>query len=361
MIALIFSIIIIIGIASQFYLKYAPVKSFTSMMSALLGFIVAFSYYETLAGIFINKGYIPQWAQSIAFMVLFLVTSVALYSLADLIVGSNINFNPLTKTITAVVCGLVTGVFISGAVIIGFTLAPLGRSNPYARFGEPVNLNNPKSAAIPADSIITGLYSLVSKGSLSSKTKFDVVHAEYLDQLHLNRYNAKDPGIATVAGKNAAFVNKYGVTKVDRDDGSELTVVELNIKNNKIEDGGAMDSENNVSMAKCQVRLICSKDASGQLSGDNVEVLYPVDYHLEKNKDKKESSLTTEIVFGSEDFENKAATIPLAFEVSGNLTPRLLEFKANVLIELPKAVTEEEKKAALEEEKRKKEANADSE
>lgn len=353
MISLIITVIVMIGIVAHFYLRFTPMKSFVALMAAIIGFVTAFSYYEVAANLLISRGYIPQLAQSLCFILIFILTSVIIEVLSGFIVGANIDFGQPVKIVTAIVCGLITAIIVSGAIAIAFALAPLSKSNPYARFDETFKVRKPSKVMIPADDFIAGFYNLIAKGALGSENRFDVLHANFLNQVHLNRYAVKE-GAAMVAAKDAAFVERFGVREKELPGGDVRTVIELNIKAKSIKEGGAMDSGNTLSFALAQTRLICGTDGQSELTGGNIEILYPEKYLIKGKPVKKDIQPSEVISFDRDSYittsKGKAARVDLAFMVPKNLTPMFLEFKANNIISLPKMATQADIDAAAEEE-----------
>jgi len=352
MVSTILTIIIIIGITSRFYLKFTPMKSFAAFISAIIGFVVALSFYEVLASFLISSGYIAQWIQAVAFILVFFAVTLILENVSDYVVGSNIDFGKPVKITTAIICGLLSALIMSGAVVIAIGLAPMGKSVPYSRFGDTINASNPSSPLIPGDGFVVGFYNVIANGALGTGNNFDVVHANFLDQLHMNRYAAKD-GAAIVAAKDAAYVEKFGVQKRELPTGEIRTVIELNIKSGLIKKGGAKNGDNKLSFSMAQTRLICAPAGQSELTGSNIKILYPEKY-FRKGQPIKEAFKLSEVI----EFDNKSlikapggqvAKIDLAFNVPENLTPKFLQFKANTVIQLPKLATKEEIDAAAEE------------
>lgn len=357
MVALIIISLITILLTAQFYLKNSPLTSFVSVIAAIIGFVAAFSYYELLAGLMIGKGYVPDWAHSICFLLLFVIAFAIIRGLSDYIVGSNIDFGPMTKNITAIVCGIFTSLIVSGSLIIALSLAPIGRSMPYSRFGDSINISNASEVKIPADSLVSGLYSWISKGAMGSNEKsFDVYHADFLDQLHLNRFAAKSDKVATVAGNEAVFVDKHGVWIKELPDGQTQTIVELDISSKSIKDGGAMGGENEVSFILSQVRVICSPKNQSDLTGDNIKILYPEMFLFKGQVVEENPPLSHILNFKRDSFittpRGRVARVDLAFTVPDNMAPRLLQFKSNTIVQLPKVMTEEEIEEAKEQQRR---------
>ena len=257
---------------AQFYLKNKAMTSFVTMMASI-SLIVAFAYYEPVAGFLIDKGYGGQWAQSGIFFVLFIVTSAIIRTLGDLVWDPDVEFAPAVTKGAAAVCGLVTGLIIAGMVHVSVAMTPGTAKQPYKRFGDGqsaiTNVSNAKKPPIAADGMVSGLFSWISKGSLSSSKSFAVYHAGYLDQLHLNRYKTK----AGLPGR-----------RQDRDLRSQegLAPTGRRRQSDHRADGGcrgdiksgARAGKGDVTFMLGQVRLICKKQAPrtrerrhGNLSG----------------------------------------------------------------------------------------------
>jgi hypothetical protein len=356
MVALILTLIIIIATTAHFYLKLKPMQSFGFVISAIIGLTTAFSYYEVAADLLISKGYMPQVAQFLVLLLIFGVVTFALQYLSSFIVGSNIDFGRPATVATAIICGIITSLVISGVVIVAIGLAPLRKSFPYSRFGDTINVTNSSSALIPADSFVVGLYNVISNGALSlsssSSNRFDVVHANYLDQIHLNRYAVTD-GASIVAAKEAAFVEKFDVTKLETPDGESYTRIVLSVRGSEIKDGGAKDSNNKVSFTPAQVRVLCVKDGKNEITGDDIKVIYPSALSNMNDEEKEIFQLSNVTVFDRKEFvktsRGSSGAMPLPFQVPQGYTAKYLQFKANGIFQLPKSLTKEEKEAAEEE------------
>lgn len=351
MFALILTLLITIGAIAQFYLKFSPLKSFLCFVSSIIGLIVAFSFYEPLAGFLISKGFLAQWAQSLVFLVLALVSAVLIISLADFIIGSNINFGPAAKVSCAIVFGALTGIIASGIIIISIALTPGKRALPYSRFGDKIITKSPSKPAIPADEIVTSLYSMISGGSMSGKNSFSFTHPNYLDRLHLNRYACKD-GVSVVAAKNAVKVDKYGLTKEQISDDETKTVVTLKIKDKPIDKGGAENSDKKLSLIPAQVVMACT----GSADSKGVKAFYPVNYQVKGQAVKKDMSLSEVISLDNDAVEKtdkgRFGMLKMYYDIPEGMTPEYIAFKNNTIVKLPKLLTEEEIKQAKEEDEK---------
>ena len=117
-------IVIILLCIAQFYLKNSALTSFTTVIAAVFGIIIAFNYYEALADQLISRGYVIQWAQTICFVLLFIIGLAAIRSLGDFLLGSNVNLGLIAKRAAAGICAVITGLIISGALLIALALSP---------------------------------------------------------------------------------------------------------------------------------------------------------------------------------------------------------------------------------------------
>jgi len=320
-------------------------------MAAILGLIIAFSYYEGLADMLISRGHVSQWAQGFIFFLLFVLSFALIRVGTDYVVGANISFGEVSTRITAVIAGILTGMIISGVFVITIALLPVRKSFPYARFGEEINTRKPDKVMLNADGFVAGFFGWVSKGSLSCGKSFDALHPDYVDGLHLNRVKPTEPEydkrrkkpdpikvLTTASSESIILPKKYGVRIKDFGDHSRI-VVKVGIKGREIADGGAADKDKNVYFALSQVRLICkAKGASTGTSGSSI-VVYPDKYKLAGKPLAKEPGLDEVIKFSRNEFNKRGvAWIDIAFNVPDNMQAAFLGFKNNTIVELPKPV-----------------------
>ncbi|MHC5083007.1 MAG: hypothetical protein ACYTET_03595, partial [Planctomycetota bacterium] len=208
--------------------------SFSTMMSAIVASFLAFTYYEKLAELFVSRGYGVNWAHFGCFILTFVLGFALLRALSDLLVGANIDLGKPIKIASAVICGLLTGLIISGNLLVAMGMLPMHGKIFYSRFDPEgtVVLNNAKTPAVNADGFVTGLYSWVSRGSLSSAKSFGVLHADYLSQIHLNRLKVKEKVLSVASRKSLILPSgktKKPVRTWDIPDEGKLTVVRMGI------------------------------------------------------------------------------------------------------------------------------------
>lgn len=195
---------------------------------------------------------------------------------------------------------------------------------------------------------------------MSSKKSFAVYHADFLNQIHLNRITPEakkdEPGTPRrsrrpvsksktkrpiiVASSKAIKVGKTGLTRQE----DNQTVVTMDISGKEIADGGAADETGTVLFTLSQVSLVC-KEKSQPLdtTGSGIAV-YPARYITKQERNTDEASLGELITFFRSDFKGagRTAQIKIAFDVPESMRPVLLRFKQNAIVRLPEESTAEE-------------------
>jgi hypothetical protein len=358
MVVMLFVVVIILFSVAYFYLNSPIIVSFALLISSMVSTIVSFSYYELFANMLINIGRGAQWAHSVCFVLLFILTFVLLRIACDYLVGSNITFGVLITRLTAVICGVLTGVIVSGILIIKIAMMPLSSKWPYARFGNrpptASNIQNANKSFLNTDGLASGLFSWVSKGSLSSKKSFAVYHADFLNQIHLNRttpekgnaeseadipakYRSKGPAI--IASAKAIKVSKTGLTR--REDGRVVVTVDISGKG--IPDGGATDKNGRASFTLSQVSLVCKEKSQSSNTMGSGTVIYPAKYISKQQSNTDEALLGELITLDRSDFmgAGRSAQVKIAFDVPNTMRPVLLRFKQNAITGLPAKSTAE--------------------
>ena len=335
-------VIIILGCAALQYFKGTFVKAFAMIIIAIISSVVAFGYFEALGNLIINRGNngsmlsLVPWAQTLCFILLFVVTFGLIQTGAIFVMRHTVDFGFLPERIGRVVCGIVLGFIISGLLLTALQMGPLPLSYPYERFDSArPNLDNPGGALLNADGFATGLFGIISNGSLSGKNSFKTIHASYLDQLYMNRLKGKSSNVSGVfpaievpkpavwpAPKNVIddFDKSNSVIPIPNTNYNP-TIVRVGIKKRAIT---REQKINGGIFTPSQLRLICTRS-----TGEAVNV-YPVGYM--KTKDEMEAS--AEIKLSTSDFEGNARFIDFVFCVPSGFEPAMVEFKLNSIVEI---------------------------
>ena len=339
-------ILIVLGCAAFQLLKGTFVRAFATFVITICASVVAFTYFEILANVLIGRQLIIPWAQTLSFLLLFLLTFAVLQTLAQYLTRQNVDFGLVPERIGRVVCGIFSGLVLSSFLITAFAMAPLSGKYPYQRFNQrSPDAARPNKAMLNIDAFASGLFSTLSKGSLSGKTSFAVLHPAFIDQLFLNRHNAAD-GISTITSsqaievpKNIAFWSapqnlknaadpKKMVASTKQD--ARLTLVRMGISKSAVAEAGRFTLS--------QLRLICKQegDDPNPLTG-KAQNIYPIGYMTAQDTLlTKRLNEVVKVTRSDFDENSRVRWIDFAFYVPVGSQPVLLEFKQNSIVELPK-------------------------
>ncbi|MHC4074662.1 MAG: hypothetical protein ACYTGS_21980 [Planctomycetota bacterium] len=206
---------IILGCAVFQYFKGTIVKAFATIIIAICAGMVAFGFFEVSANYLISRGdsgtllSIAPWAQTLCFILIFVVVFALLQTGATYLLRHPIDLGFLPERIGSVICGLILGLIVSGLLLTALAMGPLSLSYPYKRF-DPMRLkpDAPDKALLNVDGFATSLFSMVSKGSFRGKRSFATIHPNYLDQLFLNRLINVD-STSIISNKFPAQVSRH--------------------------------------------------------------------------------------------------------------------------------------------------------
>ncbi len=363
-------VIIILGCAAFQYFKGTFIRAFATIIIAICAGIAAFGFFEVLANVFINRGdagkflSIVPWAQPLCFALLFIIVFGALQTgMIFLTHHQPVDLGFLPERIGRVVCGIILGLLLSGFLLTTLGMAPLPNKYPYQRFD-----GKRKKVLLNADGFATGLFGIISKGSLSGKRSFATIHPDFLDQIHLNKQlsgtpvvTSKVPAISLPKPTEPAVwpapeslneqisqlvsdLNRQCKLK-DEATGKSIsmpgpvsndyqpTIVRVGIKSNAL--SPSKPKINGGSFILSQLRLICKRQGYGDepLTGPGINI-YPIG-HL---KAANQMQVSTEIKLDrKDDFKNNAREkwIDFVFCIPRDYVPMLLEFKQNSIVEIP--------------------------
>jgi len=355
-------LIIILGCGALQYFKGTFIKAFAMIIIAIISSIVAFSFFEACANFIISRGVngsmlsLVPWAQTLSFILLFIVTFAALQAGATFVMRHEVDFGPLPEGIGRVVCGIILGYFVSGLLLTALQMGPLPLSYPYERF-DPAKLDpdDPSGALFNADGFATGLFGIISNGSLSGKNSFKTIHPNYLDQLFFNRFLGDAPGVsglypAIEVSKPCVWPASEAVKKqvdtfvsemrtrggkvvyepqgksvalpVSTKESYNPTIVRVGVKKR------AIDREPKINgglFTLSQLRLISTRS-----TGEAVNA-YPIGYL----KSEDEIQISPEIKLETNDIDGNSRLIDFVFCVPSGFNPTLVQFKLNSIVEIP--------------------------
>ena len=343
-------LLVVAGCVAYQYLKGNLTRAVATIIVIIFASMVAFGYFEWLAGFFLSKGSdsrfpaLVPWAQPLCFMLLFILVFAVLQTGVMQVMKQPVDFGLLPERIGRVVCGIFMGLFLSGLLLTVAGMAPLPHGYPYERFDQRnPRPDQPNKVLLNVDGLVTGWFSMVSKGSfsaISSPQSFAALHPDYLSQMYLNRLGASEtvPLVAPADAINAP--NKAGYWYApenlkDMDDqiispesGHTLMVVRIGVRKRHVRDAG--------SFTPSQVRVVCKRTATADdaLAGQGVNV-YPLGYLAGKNI-VQVKRLTEAITVTREDIAEgeTGRWIDFVFQVPSGHEPVLAEFKLGSVVRL---------------------------
>jgi len=351
-------LLIILGCAAYQYLKGTLTKSFSTTIIVICASIVAFGYFELLANILISRGdngslsALVPWAQPLSLALLFILAFAILQTIAAQLTRQPVDLGQLPERIGRVVCGIVSGLIISGILLTALAMGPLPNKYPYLRFDENrPEADKPNKVLLNADGFATGWFSIVSKGSFSGKRSFAALHPGFADQAFLNRHNVADDISITTSSNAIELPKRKGPKKavaawrapqnlkdssgrpVPTKLGYNVVIVRVGIKKSALADAGRFTLS--------QLRLICKQKshAKNPLAGRGRNV-YPFGYLKAENR-LQIKGLNDVVTITRSDFEDRAMVryIDFAFYVPNDSVPVLVEFKQNSIVQVPAPVS----------------------
>ena len=334
------------GCAAFLFFKGTFIKSFVFFMAALCASIVAFAWFEQFAGLLIKQEMIPGWAQSLCFVVLFVVAFAVLQSIAVVLTRHPIDLGINAERTGRIVFGLLLGLVVSGFLLTAAALAPLSNTFPYQRFdaSRPDPQKSHKALLNP-DGFLARVFALISKGGLAGSQSFAALHANFLDELFLNRSLIDkngtflaEPGAVTLPLKAAAWPAPEGLkdnreSPVASRTGHDLILVRVGLTSAIFKAGG--------NFVPGQLRLICKQKGDKLPLQGSATDAYPVGY-IKTGGLLQMTGLADQIKLQSQDIKDKAAWIDFAFYVPAGFEPVAVSFKANVIAQVPPMVTAEQ-------------------
>lgn len=165
-----------------------------NVFCSIIALCAAFGFYTPLNDWMAkDMEFQPAYSEPIAFVMLFFVVLIALRSLADQFIRGNVHINQYADWGGGAACGFVNGQIAVGILAIGSGMLPLGdrvmmfqryeRSNTIQADHEKVADFKRNTLWLRSDEFATGLFSLLSSGSLRTDTQFSTVYPNYTDAM----------------------------------------------------------------------------------------------------------------------------------------------------------------------------------
>jgi hypothetical protein len=333
------------GCAALQFFKGGLLRAFVTFMAALSACIIAFAWFEQIAALLIEREMFLEWAQALCLVILFIVAFAVLQTVALTLTKQPIDLGVDAERVGRIVFGLLLGFIISGLLLTAAAMTPSSGSFPYQRFDSSrPDPQNPHGALLHPDGFISRFFAIISSGSLCGSQSFAVLHADFIDELFLNRslidkkvsVLTKQGSVilpAKIAAWNAPNLkNSKGEPLVSKT-GYDLIMVRVGFTGTIMREGGTFSPG--------QLRLMCKQKGDKRpLEGSAVDV-FPAGY-LSSADQLQPKGLADLIKIQAQDLKDNTAWIDFVFYVPAGCEPVALGFKANLVTEVPPLVSAEQ-------------------
>ncbi|MBN1788128.1 MAG: CvpA family protein [Sedimentisphaerales bacterium] len=333
--------ITILIVVAFVYVKGAIIKASLLLISTLAATAVTFGFFENLAKLIISHGFIISIALPVSFILLFAATMIILNILIGKLVTAELSYNKMTDNIVKCLIASFTGFIIAGIILIAASMMPLGKL-PYQRFTKNVtnSIKPDKKLILNADGFVTGLFSWLSRGSMSSNKSFATLHPDFINEIHLNKlgwdkdnkpYTGAEAVSVKAAWKPEAELVSLSDNQPINTSGKKAIIVRVLISLNTIQEGGARPDREIMAFTLAQVGLVCKdSDSANNLGGKGI-IIRPIGY-LNGENIVEEKNLTERI---------ESKELDIVFLIPPDTAPVVLKFKQNGAASIQKLVSGE--------------------
>ncbi|MCD6395773.1 MAG: CvpA family protein [Planctomycetes bacterium] len=331
-------VVVMIGFAVYMITSSTFARAFVSIIFTIIAGVIAMNFCESLSGLLIGREIIPDKALAASFLVIFVVAIALMETGMGYLLPKSLEFGHIPEMIGRGVCGLVMGLLAAGFILMALVVAPLGAKYPYQRFDRNnPQIDSPDKPLFNPDGFAVGWMKVLSNGSLSGKTNFATVHADFLTQMYLNRLERKVPlmtegqGIS-VPREKGVWLGPEGLKNLDdpnqsvrASSGARLMIVRMGINSS------AWSTASKFTLG--QVPVTCTNGKA--------RIIYP-DGFVHSADSVRMPSLTEAINIEREGLKDNVKWIDLVVSVPNGYTPRYVGFKQNNIAALSEPVLADE-------------------
>ncbi len=183
------ALLLVLGIAF-IHSVYGFYSSVINLFCAIVAMCVSFGYFEVVNDLLTAQGLPGAYTEPAAFTFLFVITLLILRLASDSLLRGNVSVPMYLDWGGGAVCGFFVGQICIGVMVLGFLMLPFGgRAMMFSRFSR--NLDNDKDPEtqriiferhdlwLKSDQFTAGLFSMLSKGSLSGSTEFASIYPDF--------------------------------------------------------------------------------------------------------------------------------------------------------------------------------------
>lgn len=338
-------LVIMAGCAAALFLKGNFVRAFATFMAALCADIVAFGWFDQLSGMLIKNDVLPNWAQAVCFIALFVIAFAILMTLVIMLTRAPIDLGTMPEQAGRIICGLLLGYILSGTLLAICDIAPLSAGFPYQRLdASRPDMEKPSKPILNPDGFIMGLFGITSSGSLAGSQSFADLHPDFLNQLFLNRILANkkvsirtEQGTIETPSKAAAWpaanLKDSAGNALPVKPGFDLINVRIGFTNKLLRAGSSFTTG--------QVQLLCESKGEKQPLRAGARRVYPLGYIKTPGRISQKGHSDT-ISLQQSDFQTGTKFIDFAFYIPSNTEPAAIIFKSSDVALVHGFVTAEE-------------------
>ncbi|MCA9244893.1 MAG: CvpA family protein, partial [Phycisphaerales bacterium] len=163
---------------------------------AIIAMAVAFGFSEAIGASLVKQlGTSPGYTEATVMILLFFGVMLGLRLAADMLVRGNVKIPPTVDWIGGAVCGFIGAEITVGVLLVSIFLLPLGGNVlGFQRYTRNESQTNADHTFMPEfqragvwfmpDAFVSGLFSILSDGSLASGTRFSEVYPDYPEWLY---------------------------------------------------------------------------------------------------------------------------------------------------------------------------------
>lgn len=268
MLAILF-MIAIVGVITYFLVfTQGLFSSLIVCVLSLISAIIAFNYYEALAGKLKTIGLTPYGPEAISLMALFLLSLLVMRIAFDRLIRGNMKFPLLVDRIVSALFGLISGMVIAGIIAIGFQLLPTPtKLLGFDRFPKIADRNlDERNHLFPrVDGFVSTVVGQASMYGFAGNETYTQYHPDFLAELYFNRLTL-DPFSSRTAAADCLKVDTAWLMNRDTildcrknelimpDSGELFIAVRLHISAK--DDTGTADADGNIRFTLGNIRLV---------------------------------------------------------------------------------------------------------
>jgi len=179
---------LVLGLACYLVFTQGFFSSIIMAMLCMMSALVAFNYFELLAGLLNSRGFAAYGTKGGSLVAIFLVTLLILRLLTDHFIKGNMNFSMLIDRIGASFFGLLSSLTMVGIIALGFQMMPIpSQIMGFDRYPDMEKLEEAKNFFPSADGFVLSLVKQSSNYGFGGSTNFCHFHPDMRRELYMNR------------------------------------------------------------------------------------------------------------------------------------------------------------------------------